>query len=131
MAAETQGDMNMPVTFEKARVNVWNIVGFVVMIAGSAFGWGVTWASTNNGISALASKVEKIEDKMPDVAALQYQMTTVSTIAVENKKANEETNKRIDRVVDSVNGKLDTVISVLNKTATDVEVLKNREGLRK
>lgn len=117
----------MPVIFEKARVNIWNILGFIISIGFAAFGWGVTYANMNSSISAVAKDVEKIQNKMPDVAALQFQMTSVTTLAVENKKANEETNKRIDRVVDSINGKLDVIVNKVTDLSIDVAVKNKRQ----
>lgn len=44
-------------------------------------------------------------------------------VGAENKAGIGETNKRIDRVVESFGGKLDTVLDTMNKIATRVEVL--------
>ena len=50
-------------------------------------------------------------------------MTRALEATAENKKGIEAANARVDRVVESLGGKLDTAIESINKVATRVEVL--------
>jgi len=120
----------MPVTIEKARINIFNVIGFGIAIGASAFGWGITYNSMVSAndvavqqITAVQSEIKDIKAQLPAISQLQYQMTTTSGIASENKAAIDQTNKRIDRVVESIGGKLDAVIERLNTVASDVKVL--------
>lgn len=61
-----------------------------------------------------------------EITPLSFQVTRVIEASAENKKAVEAANDRIDRVVESIGGKLDTVIENVNKIATRVEVLSSK-----
>lgn len=61
-----------------------------------------------------------------EIAPLSFQVTRVIEASAENKKGVEAANDRIDRVVESIGGKLDTVIENVNKIATRVEVLSSK-----
>lgn len=120
----------MPVTIEKARLNIWNIGSILLGIGVTAFGWGVTYsammsanADNQKQVEFVRSEIKDIKAQLPAITQLQFQMTNTSQLASENKKAIEATNERIGRVVDSFGGKLDTVIDRLNIVASDVKVL--------
>lgn len=53
-------------------------------------------------------------------------MTRALEATAENKKGIEAANARVDRVVESLGGKLDTAIESINKVATRVEVLSSK-----
>ena len=57
---------------------------------------------------------------------ISYQMTRATEASAENKKAIELTNTGIDRVVESLGGKLDTMIDSVNKVSTQVQVLSSK-----
>ncbi|QWY83170.1 hypothetical protein [Rhizobium phage RHph_X2_24] len=125
----------MPVTLEKARVNVWNLGGFIVSIVFAAFGWGVTYNSMTNAdavnkasIEQLSNDVKDISAQIPLIAQLQFQMTRTTEQLMENKSSITETNKRVDRIVESFGGKLDVITEGMNKIATRVEVLSTQIG---
>lgn len=127
-----EGD-EMSISFEKTRVNLYNIGGFALVI----FGMGVTYATMQTAnetnaktIAELRQQVKDVQQSDAKIIQLQYQMTTLTGVASENRKAIEEVNKRIDRVVESFGGKLDTVIERVNQIATNVEVLKTSIGER-
>lgn len=131
MSENENGGADMKtVTLETARLNVWNVAGFGIGIAVTAFGWGIVYNTMQNADEKAMDQVKFVNEEIKDIKAalpaitqLQFQMTTTSQLASENKKAIEETAKRIDRVVESFGGKLDTVIDKMNKIATSVEVL--------
>lgn len=127
-----EGD-DMPVTIEKARVNLFNAIGFALMLVSSAFAFGVTWNSMSNAdaeaqrqIAFVVTELKDVKSQLPAITQLQFQMTTVASVASKNEKAIEATNDRIGRVVDSFGGKLDTVIDRLNTVASDVKVLTSK-----
>ena len=120
----------MPVTIEKARVNIFNVIGFSVAIAASAFGWGITYSSMNSAdaeavqqITSVQSEIKDIKAQLPAISQLQYQMTTNANLSSENKKTIEETNKRMDHIVESFGGKLDKLVEQVSNVAADVRVL--------
>lgn len=125
----------MPVTFEKARVNVWNIGGFVVAIVVTAFGWGVTYntMTTNNtnakdAIADVRDDIKNINSQLPQITQLQFQVTRVVEQLAETKSGVTAVNERVDRVVNSFGEKLDTISTNVNKVITRVEVLTNQMG---
>jgi hypothetical protein len=130
---------NMPITFEKARVNMWNIVGFMVGIAVTAFGWGITYNSMTTANAAAVNEIRKLSDdvkdiqlQMPQIAQLQFQATASAGQIAQNKAAadeqNKATNARMDRFVETLGGKVDLMTDSLNKLVTRVEVLATRVG---
>lgn len=127
----------MPVTIEKARLNIWNLAGFVIGIAVTAFGWGITYNSMTNAdaiavqqITSVQSEIKDIKAQLPAITQLQFQMTTTSILASENKAAIEEANKRVDRVVESFGGKLDKLVEQVSNVAADVKVLTSQQRSR-
>lgn len=124
----------MPVTIEKARLNIWNLGGFMVGIVVTAFGWGVTYnmmvssdAEAKRRIEYATDEIKDIKAQLPAITQLQFQMTTTTQLASENKKAIDETNKRIDRVVESFGGKLDKLVEQVSNVAADVKVLTSQQ----
>lgn len=124
----------MPVTIEKARLNIWNLGGFMVGIVVTAFGWGVTYnvmvssdAEAKRRIEYATDEIKDIKAQLPAITQLQFQMTTTTQVASENKNAIDETNKRIDRVVESFGGKLDKLVEQVNNIAADVKVLTSQQ----
>ncbi|RUW55603.1 hypothetical protein EOA32_00870 [Mesorhizobium sp. M1A.F.Ca.ET.072.01.1.1] len=129
----------MPITLEKARLNLWNVVGFAVGIAVTAFGWGITYnsvvtanAAAAKDIASLRDDVKDIQLQMPQIAQLQFQVTANAQQIAQNKAAADEqikaANARMDRFVETVGGKMDLMTDSLNKLVTRVEVLSNRVG---
>lgn len=122
----------MPIVLEKARLNMWNMIGFAFGIAVTAFGWGVTYTLMNTGITEVKAemvrtnnRIDKINTVILPLPNLQFQTARALEAAAEANKANDETNKRVDRVVETFSGKLDTMISGFNALNVKVEVLNN------
>jgi chromosome segregation ATPase len=70
--------------------------------------------------------LDDMNTRLGQISPLQFQQTQMIEKIAENKTANAETNKRIDRIADSVSGKLDGIGDVLNKLTTRVEVLNSK-----
>lgn len=120
-----EGEINMPIVVEKARVNIWNIVGFATGMAVSAFGWGMTYASMTYADAKNAEQIENVKSDISDLKSFsalvtqsQYNITSLTAAVSENKKAIEESGKRTDRIVETFGDKLNTI-------ATDVAIIKN------
>jgi len=130
---------NMPVTLEKARLNVWNLAGFILGIAVTAFGWGITYNSMTNAnaaavqeISELAEDVDNIRQQIAPISQLQFQVTRhteqISETRSTSEAANKAMNERVDRLVETFGGKIDLMTDSVNKLVTRVEVLSSRIG---
>lgn len=122
----------MPIVLEKARVNVWNIIGFGFVLMATAFGWGVTYTTMNAGISEAKAelvrqnnRIDKLNSFVQPLPNLQFQTSRALEASAEAKQSIDETNKRVDRVVESFTGKLDTMIGAVNQLNVKVEVLSN------
>ena len=119
----------MPITVNKT-VNIWSVIPTVLGALITAFGWGVTYNSMTTAdaqamqqITSINSDIKDIRQTLPQIGQLQFQMTRAVEQIAENKTSNAETNKRIDRVVETFGGKLDTLVESVNKIALRVEGL--------
>jgi len=135
--------MNFP---ERGRIE-WNLntlvmIGgiFLATLANVAIA-AISWNDTKRDIREIQEQVKAETDArqarglvtdgrftdlnkaVAEIAPLSFQVTRVIETSSENKKGIEAANDRIDRVVESIGGKLDTVIENVNKIATRVEVL--------
>ncbi len=71
-------------------------------------------------------QLSAMQQQIAQIAPLSFQTTRATEAGAENKKAIELTNTRIDRVVESLGGKLDTAIDSINKVGTQVQVLSSK-----
>jgi hypothetical protein len=140
----TEGHEPMPVVIEKARLNVWNLGGFIVGIAVTAFGWGITYNSMSTSIENLKNqlttetnatreragkadnRLQAIEDKIPQFDLIGMQIQRLTELAASNQKAIEATNDRMTRIVESQAGKFDTIISRLGDLTTEIRVVQSQ-----
>lgn len=123
---QRNGGDAMPVTLEKARLNVWNLAGFIIGIAVTAFGWGMTYNSMSGALEKQSAEIKIIKEQLPAITQLQFQMTRATEAIGENKAGIVAANQRADRIVESFGGKLDDVNVNLNKIATRIEVLSTK-----
>lgn len=131
----SEGIGSMPITIEKARLNIWNLGGFIAGIIVTAFGWGVTYSSTSEAnartqrdVITIINEVKDIRLQLPQINALQFQMSRATDAISENKAKIVATNDRVDRVVESFGGKLDSISEKINKLSINIEVLNSRIG---
>ncbi len=143
--------MHFPERSKKFEWNFNTIVTLVGMVVGllvTSVGWGITYADMRNDNKDLQEQISDIKNRMTQEAedrkdrlkgyqatldGMQSRIGEITPLSLnlqraveqgaENKASVVETNKRIDRVVESVGGKLDTLIETINKVATRVEVL--------
>ena len=139
--------MQLPQRSKKFEWNFNTIVMLVSMVAGlvvTSVGWGITYADMRNDnrdlqkqISEINGRLDKdaadrktqftdVQQQLAQIAPLTFQTTRAIEAGAENKKAVELTNTRIDHVVESLGGKLDTVIDSVNKVSTQVQVLNSK-----
>lgn len=139
--------MQFPQRSKKFEWNFNTIVTLGSMVAGlivTSAGWGITYADMRNDnadlrkqIIDLTNRMDKdgadkkaqladVQQQLAQIAPLTFQTTRATESAAENKKAIELTNTRIDRVVEALGGKLDTVIDSVNKVSTQVQVLSSK-----
>ncbi len=139
--------MQFPERSKKFEWNFNTIVTLGSMIAGlvvTSAGWGITYADLRNGNNDLQKQILEVSNRVDresidrksqltdmqqqiaQIAPLSFQTTRAVEAGAENKKALELTNNRIDRVVESLGGKLDTAIDSINKVGTQVQVLSSK-----
>lgn len=141
----------MQIEIEKPRINPVHFIAIVGGIIVNAFVLGGVWVSLNNTIDDLKKTqadlairfdqeaadrkdrqksyqqtLDGMNTQIGEIQPLQFQQSRIIEQITENKTAVAETNKRIDRVVESFGGKLDTVIDNVNKVATQVQVLSSK-----
>lgn len=127
----------MNIEIEKPKINVPHFAAIISGIIINAFIAGGIWVSINRDIQDIQEKQKTEADRsikadvdlnkaVADIAPLTFQTTRALEGVAENKKGVEAANARIDRVVESLGGKLDTAIESINKVATRVEVLSSK-----
>ncbi|TBY60131.1 hypothetical protein E0H46_31660 [Rhizobium leguminosarum bv. viciae] len=127
----------MNIEIEKPKINVPHFAAIIAGIIINAFIAGGIWVSINRDIQDIQEKQKTEADRsikadvdlnkaVADIAPLTFQTTRAIEGVAENKKGIEASNARIDRVVESLGGKLDTAIDSINKVATRVEVLSSK-----
>lgn len=72
------------------------------------------------------AQLTDMQQQIAQITPLTFQTTRATEAGAENKKAIELTNTRIDRVVEALGGKLDTMIDSVNKVSTQVQVLSSK-----
>lgn len=127
------------------NLNTWVVIigAFVATLTNVAVA-AISWNDTKRDIKEIQDQVkaetearkarglvtdgrfDNLNKSVAEIAPLSFQVTRVIEASAENKKAVEAANDRIDRVVESIGGKLDTVIENVNKIATRVEVLSSK-----
>lgn len=135
---------------ERSKKFEWNfntvvtVIGIVSGLVVTSVGWGITYANMRNDSADLRKQIADIiirmdkdgadkkaqladvQQQLAQIAPLTFQTTRATEAGAENKKAIELTNTRIDRVVEALGGKLDTVIDSVNKVSTQVQVLNSK-----
>lgn len=141
----------MPIVVEKTRVNAFNAGGFLVMV----FVAGGTWWATQNGVEtaqrevkATQAAVQEIRDNqvlraqitdrnnqdtkatLSAVPQLQFSQAQQAQEIADLKKSIEATNIKVDRFMELLNAKLDTIGENINGLRVDVRVLGAANGKR-
>lgn len=127
MKSETETEMFV---IESKRLNIWNVGGFFVVIAVTAFGWGITFNTmlnamdrANERIEILDVKVRDFQNLVPSVTQLQYSRDRSGELITQNTNGLVSVNSRVDNLVENFGTKLDTINLSLNSLSTQVQVL--------
>lgn len=148
MAEDKAMDFPKRGSFEWNFNTIVTMGGILASIIATAVGYGVLAATLTNNDENLRGEILRIHERFQqydadrkervsgfqsDLRAVNQQLTIIPTltvqleqarqIAIENKQRIEETDRRIDRVVESIGSKIDTVNENVNKVATRVEVV--------
>jgi cell division protein FtsI/penicillin-binding protein 2 len=141
----------MPIVVEKTRVNAFNAFGFLVVV----FGMGGAWAYTssdvktaNDGLQKANASIQEIRDNqvlraqitdrnnqdtkatLSAVPELKFNQDRQAQEIADLKKSIEATNLKVDRFMELLNAKLDTIGENINGLRVDVRVLGAAGGKR-
>jgi chromosome segregation ATPase len=123
----------MHIEVEKPKINPAHFIAIIGAALVNAFIIGGVWVSLNRDIADIQNAQERTQKVLDDtqqqvsqIPPLSFQVTRALEATAENKKGLEAANARVDRVVESFGGKLDTAIESINKVATRVEVLSSK-----
>jgi hypothetical protein len=134
----------MHIAIDKPRINFPHFIAIVVGALVNAFILGGVWVNLGNSIDKIDEKYDELSTRLDKEAAdrqltmngvnvqigqipgIQFKQDQQQQMVAENKAGIAETNKRIDRVVESFGGKLDAVIDTINKVSTQVQVLNSK-----
>lgn len=103
---------------KKTSVTLVQLVGWgSILVSGALTGAGIYYALTSrvdasdNKIAVLTEKIERLDRNSSAIAILPLMQEKLEQLSIANTQAMSkisDTNIRMDRVVDSINGKLDT-----------------------
>lgn len=99
------------------------VCGFGLTLLLQIVGGVALWMTYSNKVDNLSVQVQELKVRVAEIVPLTYQVTTAMNNSSENKKAIESTNTRIDRVVDTLGGKIDSVLDSVNTLSKNVAVL--------
>lgn len=118
----------MPINREDGPLK-WNlnsilaVAGFTLTLLIQIVGGAVLWTNYSNKVDNLTGQVQELKVKVAEVVPLSFQVTQSISTGAENKKSIENVNNRIDKVVDVLGGKVDSVIESINLLSRNVAVL--------
>lgn len=147
----TKDDIVLKVS--KTPISQMQLAGYAVIIACQAFFAGTVYFGMKTGIENAASKADlakveaKVDDmdryrvsrsmatdknfddlraKMEGLPTLQFTQAQTAKELIEQKTALVEANKRMDRIVEMLGGKLDGITETLNTVKSDVRLLTSK-----
>lgn len=137
--ASTREGADVNVQWETTRVNFWHLGAIAAsLVTNTALVVGVYYTLTNNDgraqdqLATLSTRVERleprlttIEGKIPQFEVIGMQIQRLTEISAQNAKSVDEANKRMDRIVDSLNNKLDVVVKGVADLTTEVRVVQS------
>lgn len=118
----------MPINREDGPLK-WNlnsilaVAGFTLTLLIQIVGGAVLWTNYSNKVDNLTGQVQELKVKVAEVVPLSFQVTQSLSTSAENKKSIENVNNRIDKVVDVLGGKVDSVIESINVLSRNVAVI--------
>ena len=146
-------DDDIMMTVTKAPISQMQLAGYAVIIVCQAFFAGTVYYGMKAGIENAATKTDlakveaKVDDmdryrasrsaatdrnfedlrnKMEGLPTLQFTQAQTAKELLEQKTALVEANKRMDRIVEMLGGKLDGITETLNTVKSDVRLLTSK-----
>lgn len=124
----------MPITLEKSRLNLFNATGFILGVIAQVVIGTAIWVNLNRDVAeirqsqiergALADRNnEEIRAQIAPVPQMKFQQDQQAAQIADLKTQVIDMNKRFDRMIELVSGKLDSLGENLNNLRTDVKVL--------
>jgi chromosome segregation ATPase len=135
----------MPVQFEKAKINVWMIIGFVGVMLTNAFGLGVSYTKTTNRLDTIETAqksgkahVERVENDLRTVETriqrfdiIDMQQQRAMEMITQNAAAIAATNNQLTKFTEGQNSKLDIISEKMSTLTTEVKVIQSQMEDRK
>lgn len=113
----------MPIVFEKGRANVFNLTGFAFVIAMQIIGGTTMWVNLNRDVADVRETQQEQAALIAPIPDLRFQQTRQAEQIEDLKSALLDTNRRFDRMVEILSGKMDGLTVSVNDLRTDVRVL--------
>lgn len=114
---------DMPIVFEKGRANVFNLTGFAFMLLMQVIGGTTMWVNLSRDVSDVRKTQEEQAALIAPMPDLRFQQTRQAEQIEDLKTALLDTNRRFDRMVEVISGKMDGLTVSVNDLRTDVRVL--------
>lgn len=115
---------------EKRPVSYAQLVGWAGLAVTQAFLAGVIWATVTSRIENLETdSARRAAQTTATIAEIKAETDDISNLAYRLGQAEERDkaqDARIDRIVESVNNKLDTINENVNGVRTDLRVLSSK-----
>jgi hypothetical protein len=133
-AGGENGAVPMPIVYERARVNVFNITGFVFVLLVQVAGGTTIWVNLTRDVAEIRAAQEdiaatadknstEVKSQIAPIPDLRFQQSRQAEQIEDLKTAVVDTNKRFDRMIELLSGKLDGLTVSMNDLRTDVRVL--------
>lgn len=113
----------MPIVYEKARVNVFNIVGFSFVMLVQVVGGTTIWVNLNRDVADIRETQTEQASLIAPIPDLKFQQSRQAEQITDLKDTIADTNRRFDRMIELLSGKLDSLTVSMNDLRTDVRVL--------
>jgi hypothetical protein len=113
----------MPIVFERGRANVFNLTGFAFVIAMQIIGGTTMWVNLNRDVADVRETQQEQAALIAPIPDLRFQQTRQAEQIEDLKSALIDTNRRFDRMVEILSGKMDGLTVSVNDLRTDVRVL--------
>lgn len=125
---------NGAVEFEKTRINLWHVGVLAIGLATNAAAIGMVWTDTKRDIQDVSKQLDDLNDYRrsraantdANFAAINARLQPFETYTfrlTQSEVRLGEVDRRIDRVVETIGTKLDTLNDTVNRVSTDVRVL--------
>ncbi|QND42942.1 hypothetical protein HB770_20750 [Rhizobium leguminosarum bv. viciae] len=124
----------MPVKFEVGRLNIWNLLWFFMGVLVQVAIGAAIWTNLNRDVAEIRQaqrdgriisekNTEELKAQVAPVPQMKFLQDQQAGQIVELKTQVVDMNKRFDRMIELLGGKMDGMSESLNSLRTDVKVL--------